>query len=174
MEIAEKVYFDKENIKVTDVRFICKHDTILIDKIAMVDTNLKVGTLFTSIILFLLSFLSFYFGSVGILVISMCFIAVRWAYENYVELIVTVGSKKITVLTVNMYKREFLYSIADALSMALADKERKKTMPQLSETETIRLRRLLLDLEKISPSQFEIPHPSTLNQASQSKADTNN
>lgn len=153
----ERVYFESAKVKVTDVRVVFGHDTVFIDKISSVDTNLRVITLYAAFILFILSIGLFVVNTYyAMLIIGICFIWARWEYEHYIELIVAVGSKKHKIASSSMSSRDCIYKISDALSLAIADNKRRKEFPGLSETETMQLRRLLVKMEKVDISGLEV------------------
>ena len=153
----ERVYFESPKVKVTDLRVVFGHDTVLIDKISAVDTNLRVVSLYCSFLFCLFSvglfFVSDYYA---LLVIGICFILARWEYEHYIELIVAVGSKRYKIASSSMSSRDCIYKISDALSLAIADNKRRKEFPGLSETETMQLRRLLIQIDKVDVSGLEV------------------
>jgi hypothetical protein len=153
----ERVYFESPKVKVTELRVVFGHDTALIEKISAVDTNLRVISLYASFIFCLLS-LGFFFVNAyyAMLVIGICFIWSRWEYEHYVELLVTVGTKRYKIASSSVSNRECIYKIADALSLAIADSKRRKQTPGLSETETMQLRRLLVHMDKVDVSGLEV------------------
>lgn len=153
----ERVYFESPKVKVTDVRVIFGHDTVFIDKISSVDTNLRVISLYAAFIFCLLSIGLFAFNTYyAMLVIGICFIWARWEYEHYIELIVAVGSKRHKIASSSMSSRDCIYKISDALSLAIADNKRRKEFPGLSETETMQLRRLLVKMDKVDLSGLEV------------------
>ncbi len=153
----ERVYFESPKVKVTDLRVVFGHDTVFVDKIASVDTNLRVLTLYSSFLACLLSIGFFVVSSYyAILIIGICFIWARWEYEHYIELIVAVGAKRHKIASSSMGSRDCIYKISDALSLAIADNKRRKEFPGLSETETMQLRRLLVQMDKVDVSGLEV------------------
>ncbi len=157
MMMEEKVYFESPKVKVTNVRMVFGHDTVPIDKIIMVDTNLRVVTLYVSFLFCLLSLAVFFIHPyIAMLIVGMAFIWARWEYEHYIELIVSVEGRKFRVATSSMSSRDCVYKIADALSLAIADNKRRMDMPGLTETETMQLRRLLIQMEKVDLSGLEV------------------
>ncbi len=165
--MEEKVYFETPKVKVTNIRVVFGHDTVIIDKISSVDTNLRVVTLYASFLLCVLSLGVFFLDPyVAILFIGLSFIWARWEYEHYIELLVYSDEKCFKIASSAMSSRDCVYKIADALSMAIADNKRRKDVPGLSETETMQLRRLLLQMEKVDVSGLEVnPRKGAASQA---------
>ena len=169
----ERVYFESPKVKVTDLRVVFGHDTVMIDKISAVDTNLRVVSLYCAFLFCLLSVGLFFVNDYyALLVIGICFIWARWEYEHYIELIVAVGPKRYKIASSSMSSRDCIYKISDALSLAIADNKRRKEFPGLSETETMQLRRLLLQIDKVDVSGLEVNprRGSGKEQASQQKS----
>ena len=152
-----RVYFESPKVKVSDLRVVFGHDTVLVDKITSVDTNLRVLSLYASFLFCLLSVGIFVINSYyAMLVIGICFIWARWEYEHYIELIVAVGEKRYKIASSSMSSRDCIYKISDALSLAIADNKRRKDFPGLSETETMQIRRLLVHMEKVDVTGLEV------------------
>ncbi len=153
----ERVYFESPKVKVTDSRVVFGHDTVPIDKISAVDANLRVVSLYSSFLACLLSLVFLvlldYFA---LLLIGIAFIWARWEYEHYVELIVTVGNRRFKIASSALSSRDVIYKISDALSLAIADNKRRKQFPGLSETETMQLRRLLVQMDKVDYSGLQV------------------
>jgi len=154
----ERLYFESPKVKVTDTRVVFGHDTVLVDKITAVDTNLRVFTLYASFIFCIIALMSFFIVNAyySILFIGIGFIWARWEYEHYIELMVTVGEKNYKIASSSLSSRNCIYKIADALSLSLSDCKRRKLAPGLSETETMQLRRLLLKMEQVDISDLVV------------------
>jgi len=157
MSIDERVYFETPKVKVTNIRVVFGHDTVLIDKIGSVDTNLRVVTLYASFLLVVLSLGIFFVSPYwAILFIGLSFIWARWEYEHYIELIVNSDGKCFKIASSSLSSRDVVYKIADALGLAIADNKRRKDVPGLTETETMQLRRLLIQMDKVDVSGLEV------------------
>ena len=145
----ERTYFDEKNVLITNLRLVFRHDTIPIDRISLVDTNLRVKSLVVSFICFIFSPCGFYWGGVGIVAVATAFAYLRWSYVHYAELSVVVDGKKIKVLNLSAgdANRQYIYKVADILSTAIADNEREREFSGFDQTETMQLKTLLKELD---------------------------
>ena len=171
-EIGEKIYYGDETAKVTNVRVTCSHITVPVEKIESVDVNFRIEAFSFSVIIFLSSLLLLLFtGPVPpiydaaylfftIILIVSSFMWIIMVFKNYVELIVNVGGRRLVILGANMWKKIFICKIAAAIGDAISDEKKYQTMrksgeintetPALNQSETVRLKLMLEDYEKLT------------------------
>lgn len=162
--MEEKLYYQDENIKVTNLRITCNHVTIPIDKIDHVNVDFKVTTMIASFMSFLFSFivigvLCYFYGNwgyLGIVLLVASFVWYRMVYRSYVELKLSTGSREVRLWEASMGRREYIYRVEEALKGALIDHIKEKELsfaksnsqPAFSASETVILKRILLEYDK--------------------------
>jgi len=156
----EKVYYKDNNAKVTDLRITCNHVTIPVDKIDHYSINFRANNLLFAFTCFIACLIGVYivvryfsqWGYLGFILVILCFVWLRLEFSTYVELFVTAGARKIKMLDTSMNNREYLFKIADALSDALLDKHKEKETAeasgQLSFSDTMKLKKIIMDYDK--------------------------
>jgi len=176
-EIGEKIYYGDDSAKVTNVRVTCRHITVPIEKIESVDVNFRIEEFFFSTLVFLSSFAPFLFigfvsdsAKTAFAIFDLVLIAVSFTWlvmvcKNYVELIVTVGGRRLVLLSAHMKKNDHMCKIADAIGEAMFDEKKyqklKKTVdfnpaPAFNMSETFRLKLMLEDYEKLKSTKEEL------------------
>ena len=156
----EKVYYKDNNAKVTDLRITCNHVTIPVDKIDHYSINFRANNLLFAFTCFFVALIGVYvtvryfsqWGYLGFILVILCFVWLRLEFATYVELFVTAGARKIKMLDTGMNNREYLFKIADALSDALLEKHKEKesaeSSGQLSFSDTMKLKKIIMDYDK--------------------------
>ena len=182
-EIGEKVYYSDESTKVTNVRVTCEHITVPVGKIESVDLNFRCEEFAFGIFVFFSSLAPFMFFNyvpdnlkmaVGIASLILLAASAFWVvmvYRNYVELFVMVNDRKVVILSVNMRKKDYLSEIASAIGDSIADEDRYQKMkasgkiysssPTLSLSETMRLKLILEDYDRLKEVKDMILKPKT-------------
>jgi hypothetical protein len=176
-EIGEKIYYGDDSAKVTNVRVTCKHITVPIEKIESVDVNFRIEEFFFSVLVFLSSFAPFLFigfvpdnARTAFAVSELVLIAASFTWlvmvcKNYVELIVTVGARRLVLLNGHMKKNGYMCKVSDAIGEAMFDEKKyqklKKTVdfnpaPAFNMSETFRLKLMLDDYEKLKFMKEEL------------------
>lgn len=158
--MEEKVYYNSENVKVSNLRITCDHITIPISKIDRVITDFKVFNLVMSAALFGLSLVLiavccyFYdeWGYLGILPLVGTFIWYRMIYRKYVELRISTGAREIRILEAPMNNRNLVYKVEEALNAAIIDYVAEKDLSgkstgSFSPSETVILKKILLEYD---------------------------
>jgi len=158
--MEEKVYYKDDRAKITNLRVTCNHVTIPVDRIDHVDVDLKVNSLVVALIWFFLSFVLFYWYTfvpcliAGIILVLASFAWLCRVYNSYVELQVTVGSKRVKLMDTGMGNREYAYKVADAIGDTIIEEQKLEEQRRdgsltesqsFSPTETMRLRQMLKD-----------------------------
>lgn len=131
--MEEKIYFQREKVKVTDLRFTANHITVPIDKIENVIVDFKTGTLALAVTLFMLAGILIpavcYFygccGWCGVVVLLASAVWLRFIYKTYVELKVSTGGGRYKLLDAGMNNRDYVFKIEDALKISLAEKQKQ-------------------------------------------------
>ena len=171
-EIGEKIYYGDETAKVTNVRVTCNHITVPVEKIESVDVNFRIEAFSFSVIIFLSSLLLLLFAGpippiydaaylfFTIILIVASFMWLIMVFKNYVELIVNVGGRSLVILSANMRKKIYICKIAGAIGDAISDEKKYQKMkasgeinaetPSLNQSETVRLKLMLEDYERLS------------------------
>ena len=171
-EIGEKIYFGDATSKVTNVRMTCNHITIPVGKIEGVNVNFRIEAFSFSVLVFFLSFFPMLFIIpvpneydapylfFTIIVIASAFLWLFFVFKNYTELIVSVGGRSLVVLSASMMKKDYICKISDAIGDAISEEKEYQTMkktgeidqfsPTFNTSETIRLKLMLEDYEKLT------------------------
>ncbi|OGV34778.1 MAG: hypothetical protein A2020_09660 [Lentisphaerae bacterium GWF2_45_14] len=156
----EKVYYKDANVKVTDLRITCNHVTIPIDRIDHYSINFRANNLLFAFTCFMISLIGVYvtvrylssWGYLGFILVVLCFVWLRIEYSTYVELFVTTGPRRVKMLDTGMNNRGYLFKIADGLSDALLEKHKEKesveSPGQLSLSDTMKLKKIIMDYDK--------------------------
>lgn len=146
-ELIEEVFFEEKDVKVTNLRIMYKHDTIAINKIALVDVNLRAVSMFTSIIVAILAILALCLNPyLDVLFIVLSFIWVSYEYDHYVELWLTIGTTKKRIAQTSVRDREHINRMSDAIGNAIISNEKLREQG-FDETETMRVKRMVADLD---------------------------
>lgn len=159
----EKVFFNENSIKVTDLRLTCNHVTVPVNRIEHYSINFRVNNLLVSFTVFILSLIGVYilvrlfsnWGYLGFVGVVLCFVWLRMEYSRYVELFITTGGRKIKMLDAPMNNRENVFKTADALSEALLELQRQKEQSSgknpvqpFSASDTMKLKKIIMDYDK--------------------------
>ena len=177
-EISEKIYYSDALLKVTNVRVTCNHITVPVEKIESVNVNFKIEAFSFSVLVFLSSFTPFMFFEhvpeifeiaflfFGTLLIAASFLWLIMVYSNYIELIVTVGGRRLVILGAHMKKNEYVCKVATAIEESIFDEKKyrklKKEIVELepsaafNSSETMRLKLILEDYEKLKSMKNEL------------------
>jgi hypothetical protein len=167
-EIGEKIYYENDFAKVTNVRVTCRHVTAPVEKIDGVGINNKTESLCLrfAIMLVSLSFLLFLPVMPATLRLPASVIlgliaamAAIWLYlllKNYVELIVSVAGRRIVVLSSSIFDRTELVKLNKAITDAILDERKYCSMKEggdekikFNHSETMRLKLMLEDYEHL-------------------------
>jgi hypothetical protein len=167
-EIGEKVYYSDDSAKVTNVRITCNHITVPIEKIGSVNINLKVEMLClrfaislvsASLLLFLPLIRSNLRLPIGIILGVIAAVSAIWLYlllKNYAELVVSVGSRRVVILTSSIFNKSGLAKMYKAIGEAILDERKYCDMKQSGDnsvkfnpSETIRLKVMLDDYDRL-------------------------
>jgi hypothetical protein len=156
----EKIYYNAENVKVSNLRITCDHITIPISKIDRVITDFKVFNLVMSaasfgIFLIVIAVCCYFYdnwGYLGIIPLMGSFVWYRMVYRKYVELRISTGAREIRILEAPMNNRDTVYKVEEALNAALieyvSEKELSgKTTASFSPSETVILKKILLEYD---------------------------
>ena len=175
-EIGEKIYYGDASSKVTNVRVTCNHITVPIEKISSVDVNFRIEAFSISVIVFVSSFTPLLFFNFvtdiflsAFVILELILIAssALWlimVYKKYVELIVNVGGRDLTILSANMRKKIYICKIAAAIGDAISDEKQYQSMKKSGEvntshpfnsSETMRIKLMLEDYEKLVGKKSE-------------------
>jgi hypothetical protein len=179
-EINEKTYYSDTSSKVTNARVTCNYITVPVDKIESVDVNVRIEEFSFSALVFLSSFAPFLFigfvpmsfklpfAFIELILITASLLWLIMVYRNYIELIVTVGGLRLVILSANMKKNDNICKVAAAIGEAIFDEKKyqklKKVIPlepppDFNSSETIRLKLMLDDYEKLKSMKEELVKP---------------
>lgn len=123
--MEEKIVFEDENVKVTNMRVTCNHVTIPVEKIDQVRSNVRVDLLVLAFVCFLLSFVPFYFYSIppmiviGVVLVISTFIWLTRVCKSYVELLVNVGPNRVRLLQGGMKDKEYVFGVAEEVAKVI-------------------------------------------------------
>lgn len=169
-EMSEKIYYEGKEAKVTNVRITCNHLTAPIEKIGSVNVNYKMEKFSISIILLILAASPFLFYGLlpdnvkmPVAIISMVLIVaaasfVAYIYNHYVELIISVVGRRVSLISTNMLNKAYVENICSKISDAIMDEEKYRGLKesgelenslQLNPSETMRLKMVLEDYEEL-------------------------
>ena len=169
-KISEKVYYEDSNVKVTNARLTCNHMTAPIEKIDSVYINFQTVKFSASIIFLVLSASILLFCTVlpetlliPIAILSLILMAasavfVYTTYVNYVELMVLVTGRKVSLLSSGMLNKAYMENLCDKISDAIFDEKKYRDLKssgelesalKLNPSETLRLKMVLEDYEEL-------------------------
>lgn len=169
-ELSEKIYYEDDKVKVTNVRITCNHLTAPIEKIGSVNVNYRTEKFAVSIIIMILfaSLLLFFplfpekltipFTVIILVMVLLSATFVAYVYNNYVELIVSVTGHRVNLMNTNMLNKAYLEKVCSHVSEALLDEKKYQTLKnageledslKLNPSETLQLKMVLEDYKEL-------------------------
>ena len=167
--LSEKIYYEDNVVKVTNVRVTCNHLTVPIEKIGSVNVNYKVEAFSLAVMCLVISASPFLFfpvitndklkvpvAGVAIILILASLLLLLLVYKSYVELIASVGGRAVKLFSVSMNRKPYIEKICDAISDAILDDKRYRDakiagnleQTRFSSSDTMRLKKILDDYEE--------------------------
>ena len=169
--LKEKIYFEDENAKITNVRVTCRHLTVPVGKVGSVDVNYKAETFSLSVICLILSATPFLFislitseeartaVSVLSLILIVCSLLLLFmVFKSYAELVVSVEGRGVKLLSVSMTNKSYVEMLCTKIGDAILDEKKYRELKasgnldsslRLDPSETLRLKMILDDYEEI-------------------------
>ena len=167
--LSEKIYFEDPNAKVTNVRVTCRHLTVPIEKIGSVNINYKVETFSLAIMCLVISCSPFLFfpvldpkfklpvAGVSLILIFASLVLLLLVFKSYVELVASVGGRRVKLLSTTMTNKKYIEGICDKISDAILDDKKYQEAKlagtlddtRLSPSDTVRLKMILDDYEDL-------------------------
>lgn len=123
MAIEEKIFFEDNTIKVTNLRLNYNHKTVPTDKITHVKCRMKVVNLTIAFICLLLSLPTVMFDKLGVFIIAVMFIWVWRMYSTYIELWITADEKGIKIKQTSIANGKYIHKIENSLNKARKDNQ---------------------------------------------------
>ncbi len=183
-EIGEKIYHSDERMKVTNVRITYNHITVPMEKVDSVEVNFRTEAFCFSVGALLLSLSPLLFLGAGVIpksaalpivfitlvLAAACAVWVYLVYNSYIELILGVSHQKITLFKACMAKNDYMSQVAKAIGDAIFDEKKYQKMkesgelqapsPAFNPSETVRLKLMLEDYEKLKAMKDSMPKAS--------------
>lgn len=169
--LSEKIYFEDENAKITNVRVTCRHLTVPIEKVGSVDVHYKAESFALAVICLILSATPFLFLSLissqeaktAVAVLSCILIAsslvlLFFVFKSYAELELSVDGRVVKLLSVSMTSKSYVEMLCVKVGDAILDEKRYRELKEsgklnsalkLNPSETLRLKMILDDYEEI-------------------------
>jgi len=173
--LSEKIYFEDANAKVTNVRVTCQHLTVPIEKIGSVNINYKAEIFSLAIMCLVISCSPFLFFSVlqpnlqlpiagvsaMLIIASLIFVLI--VFKSYVELIISVGGRRVKLFGVNMSRKAYIEEICIKISDAILDEQKYREAKlsgnlestQISVSDTMKLKKIIDDYEDFKKMKEE-------------------
>ena len=173
--LSEKIYFEDANAKVTNVRVTCRHLTVPIEKVGSVNINYKAEAFSLAIMCLVISCSPFLFfpimgptieipvGVVSVMMIIASLIFVIIVFNSYVELIISVGGRRVKLMGVSMKNKAYIEEICIKISDAILDEQKYRDAKlagnlestQISASDTMKLKKIIDDYEDFKKMKEE-------------------
>jgi len=175
--INEKIYYSDSALKVTNLRVTCKSVSVPVSKIEALRINPGIDRVTMSAGLMIGSPVLIFFGYVLPSDFIMPFIVVMlfvsagafvWlclVLRKYLEVMLTVEGREISLLNASIFQKAYVGAVADALRTAVQDQRKFLEMKasgklatetsKFSLTETMRLKFIIEDYEKLKAASLE-------------------
>ena len=180
MALTEKIYFEDPNAKITNVRVMCRHLTVPVEKIDSVNVNYKVETFSLAVICLIISASPFLFfpamtgtsleslkvpvAGVSVILIFASLLLLVLVFKSYAELVVSVGGRAVKLLSVSMISKEYVEDLSSKISDALMDEKRYRELKdsgqltdvlKLNPSDTLRLKKIIDEYEELKELKEE-------------------